>query len=124
MGHETMRRRAELVGFEFEDVTCLLNGKPALRLRFSKADQYGEGRLIGISKDLEGLIAKWAEIVEQKGKILRSVDRHGNIGEKLEPSAVSYILRQVQATITLPGNKKPRQWTGHSFRVGAVVDLV
>ena len=38
MGYETMRRRAELVGFEFGDVTCLLNGKPALRLRVSKAD--------------------------------------------------------------------------------------
>ena len=41
----------------------------------------------------------------------------------LEASAVSYILRQVQANIALPGNKKPRQWTGHSFRVGAAVDL-
>lgn len=112
MGYETMRRRSELVGFEFEDVTCLLNGKPALRLRFSKADQYGEGRLIGISRDLEGLIAKWAEIVGPNGKILRSVDRHGNIGEKLEPSAISFILRQVQANITLPDNKKTRQWTG------------
>ena len=124
MGYETMRRRAELVGFEFSDVTCLLNGKPALRLRFSKADQYGEGRLIGISKDLEELIATWGDIIGREGKILRSVDRHGNIGEKLEPSAISYILRQVQANITLPGNKKPRQWTGHSFRVGAAVDLV
>ena len=124
MGYETMRRRAELVGFEFEDVTCLLNGKPALRLKFSKADQYGEGRLIGISKDLEELIATWGDIIGQEGKILRSVDRYGNIGEKLEPSAVSYILSQVQANITLPGNKKPRQWTGHSFRVGAAVDLV
>jgi integrase len=124
MGYETMRRRAELVGFEFEDVTCLLNGKPALRLRFSKADQYGEGRLIGITKELEDLIAAWREIVGPDGKILRSVDRHGNVGEKLEPSAVSYILRQVQANITLPDNKKPRQWTGHSFRVGAAVDLV
>ncbi|MDB2476855.1 tyrosine-type recombinase/integrase [Alphaproteobacteria bacterium] len=124
MGYETMRRRAELVGFEFEDVTCLLNGKPALRLKFSKADQYGEGRLIGISKDLEELTASWRDIVGEEGKILRSVDKHGNIGEKLEPSAISYILRQVQANITLPGNKKPRQWTGHSFRVGAAVDLV
>ena len=112
------------MGFEFGDVTCLLNGKPALRLRFSKADQYGEGRLIEISKDLEELIAKWRDIVGPQGRILRSVDRHGNIGEKLEASAVSYILRQVQANITLPGNKKPRQWTGHSFRVGAAVDLV
>ena len=124
MGYETMRRRSELVGFEFGDVTCLLNGKPALRLRFSKADQYGEGRLIRISKDLEELIATWRDIVGPEGKILRSVDRHGNIGEKLEPSAISYILCQVQANITLPGNKKPRQWTGHSFRVGAAVDLV
>ena len=64
------------------------------------------------------------DIVGQEGKILRSADKHGNIGEKLEPSAISYILRQVQANITLPGNKKPRQWTGHSFRVGAAVDLV
>ena len=46
----SMRRRSELVGFEFGDVTCLLNGRPALRLGFSKADQYGEGRLIEISK--------------------------------------------------------------------------
>ena len=57
MGYETMRRRGELVGFEFSDVTCLLNGKPALRLKFSKADQYGEGRLIGTSTDLRELIA-------------------------------------------------------------------
>ena len=95
MGYETMRRRSELVGFEFNDMTCLLNGRPALRLRFSKADQYGEGRLIGISKELEKLIATWRDVVGPEGKILRSVDRHGNIGEKLEPSAISYILRQV-----------------------------
>lgn len=93
MGYETMRRRSELVGFEFKDVTCLLNGKPALRLRFSKADQYGEGRLIGVSKDLEQLITKWRDLVACAGEILRSVDRYGNIGEKLELSAISCILR-------------------------------
>ena len=124
MGYETMRRRAELVGFEFDDLTCLLNGKPALRLRFSKADQYGEGRLIEISQELAALIEKWAERVGGHGPILRSVDRHGNIGEKLEPSAIGYILRKIQTNLTLSENKKPRQWTGHSFRVGAAVDLV
>jgi site-specific recombinase XerD len=124
MGYETMRRRAELVGFEFEDVTCLLNGKPALRLKFSKADQYGEGRLIEISAELNELIKDWQALVGEEGKILRSIDRYGNIGKKLEPSAISYILRQIQTNITQPSNKKPRQWTGHSFRVGAAVDLV
>jgi site-specific recombinase XerD len=124
MGYETMRRRSELVGFEFGDVTCLLNGRPALRLKFSKADQYGEGRLIEISEEVLDLIKVWQEVVGQAGRILRSIDKHGNIGSKLEPSAISYILRQAQENITLPGNKKPRQWTGHSFRVGAAVDLV
>ena len=124
MGYETMRRRAELVGFEFEDVTCLLNGKPALRLGFSKADQYGEGRLIEISAELNELIKDWQALVGDEGKILRSIDRHGNIGKKLEPSAISYILQQIQTNITQPSNKKSRQWTGHSFRVGAAVDLV
>ena len=124
MGYETMRRRAELVGFEFEDVTCLLNGKPALRLRFSKADQYGEGRLIEISAELNELIKDWQALVGEEGKILRSIDKYENIGKKLEPSAISYILRQIQTNITQPSNKNPRQWTGHSFRVGAAVDLV
>ena len=55
---------------------------------------------------------------------MRSVDKHGYIGAKLFSSAVSYILRQAHENITLPGNKKTRQWTGHSFRVGAAVDLV
>ena len=116
MGYDTMRRRSELVGFEFEDLTCLLNGKPALRLRFSKADQYGEGRLIGISKDLEGLIAKWAEIVEQEDKILRSVDRHGNIGEKLEPSAVSSIsCGRFRRLSPSPATKNPASGRGIRF---------
>ena len=65
MGYKTMRQRSELIGFEFEDLTCLLNGKPAFKLR--------------ISKDLEKLIAKWRSLVGCKGKILSSVDRHGNI---------------------------------------------
>lgn len=85
---------------------------------------FGAGRLIGISKNLEELLATWRDIVGPEGEVLRSVDKHGNIGEKLEPSAISYILRKVQANITLPSNKKPRQWTGHSCRLRAALDLV
>ena len=70
VGYETMRRRAEIVGFEFEDVTRLLSGKPALRLRFSMADQNGEDHLIGISNNLEELFAIWRDKVGPEGKIL------------------------------------------------------
>jgi integrase len=80
MCYETMRRRSELVGFEFGDVTSLLNGRPAMRFRFSKADQYGEGRLIEISEELLKIIKTWQEIVGPEGRIFRSIDKHGNVG--------------------------------------------
>ena len=64
------------------------------------------------------------EIAGQEGRILRFIDKLGNIKVKLEQSTVSYILRQAQENITRPGNRIPCQWTGYSFRVGAAVDLV
>ena len=87
IGYETMRQRAELVGFKFQDLSCLLNGKLALGVRFSKADQYGEGRLIEISAELNKLIKDWQALVGKEGKILRSIDRYENTGKKLEPWA-------------------------------------
>ena len=48
LGYETMRRRAELCRFRFDDIERLLNGRAALRLRFSKTDQLGQGKLIAI----------------------------------------------------------------------------
>lgn len=124
MGYETMRRRAELVGFEFDDLTCLLNGKTSIETAVFKGRSIWRGtpyrditRIIGPHRTLCG--TAWRARPNSG-----SVDRHGNISEKLEPSAIGYILRKIQTSLTLPENKKPRQWTGHSFSVGAAVDLV
>ena len=57
---------------------------------------------IDLTLNVGNVISAGFEDVLLEGKILRSVDRHGNIGKKLEPSAVSYILRQIQATIPPP----------------------
>lgn len=57
MGYKTKRQQAEIFGFEFSDLTSLLNKKLALRLRFSKDEQYGEGKLIGIYRDWDEFIA-------------------------------------------------------------------
>ena len=43
LGHETMRRCAELCEFRFDDLQTLATGKSILNMRFSKTDQYGEG---------------------------------------------------------------------------------
>lgn len=52
MGYETMRRRAELVAFMFEDLRQLPNGRFALFMRRSKTDQLGEGRAPPTGKTL------------------------------------------------------------------------
>ena len=73
LGHETMRRRSELCRFCFEDLQTLVTGQVVLNLRFSKTDQFGEGRLIAITPMLADLIQQWGETVGCKGYILRSV---------------------------------------------------
>jgi integrase len=49
LGYETMRRRSELCAYKFEDVGCAPNGKPIIRLNFSKTDQFGTGKVLPIT---------------------------------------------------------------------------
>ena len=58
LGYETMRRRSELCAFKFEDISQAPNGKPIIRLNFSKTDQYGTGKVLPISEELLGLLDK------------------------------------------------------------------
>jgi len=122
LGYETMRRRSELCAFRFEDVMLSPNGNPAIKLTFSKTDQYGEGKLIPISKRLESLIKRWGKVVGCGGYILRGVNRHGHISESLNPSSVSVILKKIHKNMSDDFNEKPL--SGHSFRVGAALDLL
>jgi len=64
LGYETMRRRSQLCAFKFQDVGCTPNGKPIIRLNFSKTDQYGTGKVLPISEELLTLIEKWKVIVD------------------------------------------------------------
>jgi site-specific recombinase XerD len=122
LGYETMRRRSELCAFKFEDICQAPNGKPVIRLKFSKTDQYGTGKLLPINDDLLELIGKWSKVVDAKGYILRSVNRHGHIGGSLNPASISTILKALQTGLEDAATKKPL--SGHSFRVGAALDLL
>lgn len=59
LGYETMRRRSELCNFRFEDIEYLTQDKVGIWLRFSKADQFGEGKFIPISTALATLVENW-----------------------------------------------------------------
>ena len=122
LGYETMRRRSELCAFRFEDISQAPKGKPIIKLNFSKTDQYGTGKVIPISNELNNLLNKWKEIVNKEGYILRAINRHGHIKESLCPSSVSCILKGLQKK--LKDNSNEQLLSGHSFRVGAALDLL
>ncbi len=122
LGYETMRRRSELCAFKFTDIAQAPNGKPVIRLNFSKTDQFGTGKIIPISEELLNLLHQWQGIVGDNGFILKSIRRNGHIGEDLCPSSVSVILKTLQRTIHM--NSGAPLMSGHSFRVGAALDLL
>ena len=122
LGYETMRRRSELCAFKFEDVDHAPNGKPIIRLNFSKTDQYGTGKVLPISEELLNLLGEWKEIVGDEGYILRSINKNGHIGYSLNPASISTILKTLQEGLKTESSQQPL--SGHSFRVGAALDLL
>ena len=122
LGHETMRRRSELCSFTFDDVHLLPNGHPALLLKRSKTDQFGEGKIIPISQELYGLIEQWKrELQQDKGFILRGFRRNLKPNKKLNPSSINTILKKLQQKA---GISDQGALSGHSFRVGTAIDLL
>jgi len=122
LGYETMRRRSELCAFKFEDICQAPSGKPAIRLNFSKADQFGSGKILPISQELFDLLEKWRIMLSDEGYILRSINRHGHFEIKLHPASVSTILKGLQKDLKMDSDEQPL--SGHSFRVGAALDLL
>ena len=54
--------------------------------------------------------------------MLTSINKHEHIGNSLHPASISTILKTLQEGLKSGTNQKPL--SGHSFRVGAAVDLL
>ena len=123
LGYETMRRRSELCAFRFEDLELTHDLKPILRLRKSKADQESMGRVIPISNELRALIESWRQLIgARSGFILRAIDKHDNVSSKLSPGSIKSILTSLSNN--MPRADERVAFSGHSFRVGAALDLL
>ena len=122
LGYETMRRRSELCAFKFEDICKAPNGNPAIKLNFSKTDQFGTGKILPITQELFDLLEKWRTIISDEGYILRSISRHEHFGGNLHPASISTLLKALQKDLNMDSNEQPL--SGHSFRVGAALDLL
>ena len=57
-----------------------------------------------------------------KNYILRYISRHGQIEKNLNPANINTILKTLQEGLKSGSNKQPL--SGHSFRVGAALDLL
>jgi site-specific recombinase XerD len=122
LGYETMRRRSEICQFKFEDLQHLGNHKHALLLRRSKTDQYNQGKIIPISGELSEMISKWSLAIDQdSGYILRSFKRNLSTKSSLTPASINHILKSLQKQA---GLNQIGELSGHSFRVGAALDLL
>ena len=103
-----MRRRSELCAFKFEDISQAQNGKPAIRLKFSKTDQFGTGKILPISRELFDLLENWRSVINDEGYFLRSVNRHEHIGGNLHPASLSSILKALQKDLKAPSDEQPQ----------------
>jgi len=122
LGYETMRRRSEICQFKFEDLQHLGNHKHALLLRHSKTDQYNQGKIIPISNKLSEMILSWSLAIDQySGYILRSFKRNLSTNSSLTPASINHILKSLQKQA---GLNQIGELSGHSFRVGAALDLL
>jgi len=122
LGYETMRRRSEICQFKFEDLQHLGNHKHSLLMRYSKTDQYNQGKIIPISGKLFEMISKWSLAIDQdSGYILRSFKRNLSTNHSLTPASINHILKSLQKKA---GLNQIGELSGHSFRVGAALDLL
>ncbi len=123
LGYETMRRRSELCQFTFENQIVSPTGKHGLFLPYSKTDQFGQGKIITISDELFYKLEIWKQHkhIAGKGPILRHIYKNGRVGKKLNPASINVIIKDLQkkANVNLQKNL-----SGHSFRIGAAIDLL
>ena len=61
-------------------------------------------------------------MISNEGYILRSIRRHGHIRQNLHPASVSTLLKALQKNLEMDADEQPL--SGHSFRVGAALDLL
>jgi integrase len=114
-------RRSELAALDVEDVQTTDDGL-IVKLRRSKTDPEGQGRVIGIPYGAGGgtcpvrALNAWkiaAGISE--GPLFRGVDRHGHVGSlRLHKDSVGLIVKRAAEAAGLD----PTKYAGHSLRAG------
>jgi integrase len=124
LGFAAMRRGAELVALDLTDVTETPDGLIVF-IRTSKTDPNSAGREVMIPFKSRPatcpvrIVRAWrthlAEHGITTGRLVRSVDRHGRIGESLSTRNLSVLIRRAALRADLPDLER---YSAHSLRAG------
>lgn len=124
LGLALMGRRSELVALTLGDVREVADGLE-VTIRTSKTDKASRGEVVAIprgSHPLTNPVAAWRdwltvldELGVTGGRLLRSVTRHGHVGESLGSGAVNDIVRGLARAADVPNAET---FTAHSLRAG------
>ncbi|PRX91940.1 tyrosine-type recombinase/integrase [Allonocardiopsis opalescens] len=124
LGLALMGRRSELVALTFDDVTLAAEGLD-VHIRTSKTDKDSKGETAAIprgSHPLTDPVQAWRDWINllaaagiTSGRLLRSVDRHGRIGDGLGGEAVNRTVRRLAVAAGVPSADR---YTAHSLRAG------
>ncbi|MDC1322470.1 tyrosine-type recombinase/integrase, partial [Pseudomonadales bacterium] len=68
------------------------------------------------------VLENWRTMISADGYILRSISRHGHIGNNLHPASISTLLKALQMDLNVDSDEQTL--SGHSFRVGAALDML
>lgn len=124
LGFALFGRRSEMTALRMSDVRFTDNGL-VVHIAMSKTDKDSAGEDVQIPpgshpdtdpvRVLRAYLDALAERGITEGRLLRSVDRWGRVGESLSPSAVSDTVRKLAVAAGLPGAET---FTAHGLRAG------
>ena len=125
LGWVSALRRSEIVALRVEDLREVNRGL-LLNIAQSKTDQERSGRQVAVIFGQNDetcpvrAVKQWIEAAAiHTGRVFRSVNRHGHVGEKLSGRAVGAIVKLYAEEAGLD----PKLIGGHSLRAGLVTEL-
>jgi integrase len=124
VAYTTLARRSELVALLVEDLRVDADGFGVITVRKSKTDPTGKGAAVAITADAMHHLQVWLTAARiESGPVFRSVNRHRQIGGRLDQGSVATIF-ETMATRARLTKDEVAQISGHSARVGACQNMV
>ena len=138
LGEDLGRRNQDFHIFNGADITRRPDGRGDALIRRSKTDQRGEGRMKIVSTRTANDVEAWkvwkAENAHEVSEALFvSIDQSGQVGDRLSPSGINYVLRRIVVDAIMADDpdvtvnvawEVAKEVSSHSFRVGLAQDGV